>query len=134
MASFKYLRKLTPKSKLGFGKFSDLTIGELLILRKTVYLRWVYYNCSMIDYDDVIFSSIHMNEKHKIEKPGVNPDLYEIVNNKIQATISGGAVNFYKMKSKMNRKNRIKHFRASCGSRNTASKGVMQAFNHGKMR
>jgi hypothetical protein len=37
-------RVLTLKSRLGFGKYANNTIQEIVNLGKNQYLRWVYYN------------------------------------------------------------------------------------------
>ena len=71
--SFKYLRTLTEKSTLGFGKYSDLKVGDLIVSKKHGYLIWVYYNCSMIDYNDEVLQLLHIDEEWQIDKPGIEP-------------------------------------------------------------
>lgn len=63
------LRKLTKKSTLKFGKWSDLTIGNLIKIEKP-YLRWVYFNSSNIDFMDDVLTEIEIPTEFKISKPG----------------------------------------------------------------
>lgn len=67
-------RKLTLKSTLKFGKYSDLTIQQIIDQKHTQYLRWVYYNVSGIDFMEDIKRMIGIEEKDEIPKPGVNPE------------------------------------------------------------
>jgi len=75
------LRKLTRKSIIGFGRYEILTIGEILIMHKDAYLRWVYYNASHINFFNDILTEIGIHEKIRIDKPGTNPDLREKCHN-----------------------------------------------------
>lgn len=65
------LRTLTEKSTLGFGKFHDMRIGNLLKLKAgKIYLIWVYFNCSNITFIPEILEAIKIQEKDVIKKPG----------------------------------------------------------------
>ena len=69
------LRTLTEKSTLGFGKFADMSVGQVIALNKTTYLRWCYYNLSGISFSDDVLKKIYLPDSFKIEKPGINPTL-----------------------------------------------------------
>lgn len=74
------LRKLTGKSILGFGKYADLSVQQLIDLSKKAYLRWVYFNASNIDFMEDILIEIRIihpptNDDRRIAKPGKNPSL-----------------------------------------------------------
>lgn len=83
------LRKLTEKSILGFGKYTDLTVGNLLALGRTRELRWIYYHCSMITFMDDILDKISCYPEYRIKKPGVNPDMHNILNARFDENITG---------------------------------------------
>ena len=68
------LRKLTLKSKLCFGKYSEETV-EHLISRKGFkakdYLRWCYFNLSKISFtDEVLINDLKIRKEDLIKKPG----------------------------------------------------------------
>ena len=68
------LRKLTWKSRFGFGKHADLTIQQLFDLNLKGYLRWIYFNNSKITYIDEILDMLIYPE-YRIDKPGINREL-----------------------------------------------------------
>jgi hypothetical protein len=67
-------RKLTEKSVLGFGKYCDYSVGQVLSLEEHHYLRWVYYNCSNINFFEDVLIQIGIKENNHIEKPGTDKD------------------------------------------------------------
>ena len=68
------LRKLTAKSTMGFGKFNSLRVGDLLAIQNHTYLRWVYFNASMIDFFEEILNEIGIDPEWRIDKPGKDPE------------------------------------------------------------
>mgnify|MGYP006995573872 FL=1 len=68
------LRKLTEKSTIGFGKFNSLRVGDLLAIQNHTYLRWVYFNASMIDFFEEILDEIGIDPEWRIDKPGKDPE------------------------------------------------------------
>lgn len=75
MSDVTLLRKLTRKSILKFGQYSDLQVQNLLDLQRYKYLRWVYFNCSNISFMDDILDEIRIPLNFRIVKPSKNPDL-----------------------------------------------------------
>lgn len=69
------LRKLSRKSLLKFGKHSDLTVQQLIDTRNSIYLRWVYFNCSNITFMEDILEEIRIPFDFRINKPGKNKNL-----------------------------------------------------------
>ena len=71
----KFLRTLTEKSKLGYGRYSDYTVRT--VLDKTdqgkEYIQWMYYNLSMISFHEDVLNEIGIEPKDRIEKPGAMP-------------------------------------------------------------
>jgi hypothetical protein len=76
MSDVTLLRKLTRKSILKFGQYSDLQVQNLLDLQRYKYLRWVYFNCSNISFMDDILDEIRIPLNFRIQKPSKNPDLH----------------------------------------------------------
>jgi Rps23 Pro-64 3,4-dihydroxylase Tpa1-like proline 4-hydroxylase len=76
MSDVTLLRKLTRKSIMKFGQYSDLQVQNLLDLQRYKYLRWVYFNCSNISFVDDILDEIRIPLNFRIVKPSKNPDLY----------------------------------------------------------
>ena len=76
------LRILSRKSTLGFGKYGDLSIQQLLDLRKGQYIRWVYYNFEGITFQDDILKEASIFDNDKISKPGRNPEVCDIITKK----------------------------------------------------
>jgi hypothetical protein len=75
-------RVLTLKSKLGFGKYTDLTIQEIINLGKASYLRWVYFNYENIDFLPEILTTIQIPVEYRLAKPAKKPDVLQEVNDK----------------------------------------------------
>ena len=76
MSDVTLLRTLTRKSILKFGQYSDLQVQNLLDLQRYKYLRWVYFNCSNINFMDDILEEIKIPLNFRIVKPSKNPDLH----------------------------------------------------------
>jgi len=123
------LRTMTEKSVIGFGKYTDLRVQDLLNQRKTRDLRWIYYNCSLLTFMPNILEEIGVTEEHRIEKPGKNHDLGIELNEAKKKRILG----FQKLKNQSHTRRVIK---ANNASRRFVdhikySKGSLVARNHG---
>ena len=76
--AFKNLRTLTVKSTLGFGKYSDERVGGVLKFSSGHwYLAWVYYNCSMINFNEEVLEELMIRKGYRIDKPGTDPGMYD---------------------------------------------------------
>lgn len=71
------LRTLTRKSKIGYGKFKDQTVGELLDANYKKELAWLYYNVQWITFMPDILEELKIIGKWAIEKPGTDPIAYK---------------------------------------------------------
>jgi hypothetical protein len=80
MSDVVLLRKLTRKSMMNFGKYYDLTVQEIIDLLKHKYLRWVYFNCSNIDFFEDVLDEIKIPLEFRIIKPSKKPILHEQCN------------------------------------------------------
>jgi hypothetical protein len=76
MSDVTLLRKLTRKSVLKFGQYSDLSVQEMINLQKHKYLRWVYFNCSNIDFMEDVLDEIKIPSDFRIPKPSKKPELH----------------------------------------------------------
>ena len=71
---------MTEKSKLGYGKFADYTVNDLLHCfgwKGKQYLRWSYFNLSNISFMDNILDELKIPEDMRIAKPGVDKEAWE---------------------------------------------------------
>jgi hypothetical protein len=80
MSDVVLLRKLTRKSILKFGQHSDLTVQEIINLNRKKYLRWVYFNCSNIDFMEDVLDEIKVLPDFRISKPSKKPELHYELN------------------------------------------------------
>lgn len=123
------LRTLTLKSVLGFGKYADMTVHQVLSLKHTRVLRWYYYNCSMISFIPDVLDFIDIKEDERIDKPGKDPDMFERVNEEIQKNLGGLPRHIVNKtgKSRQRENNR----RRWHSNKFRYSKSYMQSKNHG---
>ena len=70
------LRTLTRKSKLGFGKWKDYTVQELLDLKKHKVLISPYFKITSINYIEEVLNELKITEKYRIKKPSSNKEMY----------------------------------------------------------
>ena len=131
----KYLRTLTEKSTIGFGKYSEMRVGEVLeIAGGPYYLSWVYYNCSMISFDEDILNRIGIFNKLLIEKPGKNPQMYEdVFGNRRAAFLWGhkGCSEHRVVKKRMRKNKKRDYVNFKVRDERTYSKKNMQSKNQG---
>lgn len=63
-------RIMTLKSKIGFGYFKDLTVGELIGTNKHYDLLRMYYGLEKIDFNTEVKEILHLTTNRQIVKPG----------------------------------------------------------------
>ena len=76
MSDVVLLRKLTRKSVLNFGQYEGMSVQQLLDTKKQNYLRWVYYNCSNIDFFSDVLDELRIAKDFIITKPSKNPEMF----------------------------------------------------------
>ena len=64
-------RICTEKSLLGFGKYEDLPVGDILKVDEE-YIVWVYANCEKVSFKKEILDALGVRQ---IQKPGIDPDI-----------------------------------------------------------
>ena len=79
------LRTLTLKSILKFGKHADIPIWKLIEGGTgKAYLSWVYYNCSMINFNEEVLILLRIRSEKRINKPGINKEIFNERTKKIK--------------------------------------------------
>jgi hypothetical protein len=73
------LRKLTRKSRLGFGyrDIKHITIQDILIMNKHKELIKIYFGLGKINFTDDILEELGISEDMRIKKPGKIEDYEE---------------------------------------------------------
>lgn len=66
-------RIMTERSRMGFGKYADLTVGDVLRLDET-YIPFAYYTMGMVSFHDDILDALQMS---RIPKPGTDMDAWK---------------------------------------------------------
>lgn len=123
------LRTLTAKSTFGFGKYYDFPVKYCLDNKFHPYLRWVYYNCSMISFIPEILDTILIPIECRISKPGKYPEKGDALNDLILMRMLG----YTKWKIKQHKKkvNKSKNIGREIKERKKFSKSNLQRLNHG---
>jgi len=129
----KYLRTLTEKSTLGFGKYSDARVGNVLKLSSGHwYLAWIYFNCSMINFCDEVMDKLMIRDDYVIKKPGTDPEMWDkYLEAAIKKTFGPAGLNKFIHKNRNKSKQKAKYTGFSVRDRKKYSKGNMQSRNHG---
>ena len=73
------LRKLTRKSRLGFGyrDIKDIPIQDIMIMNKHKELIKIYFGLGKINFTDDILDELGISEDMRIQKPGKISDYNE---------------------------------------------------------
>ena len=74
------LRTLTRKSKLKFGKHSELTVQRMLELHRHRELIKYYFTKSPINFTDDILDELKLTKGYRIDKPSINWNMYNKFN------------------------------------------------------
>lgn len=132
------LRKLTLKSKIGFGVYQNETVEKVIGMQKNKVLRDIYFNNSNITFIDEILETIGITEEFRIKKPGKNKELGAKLNKKkwvgmmryIEENSKGMTKNylFNQLKKLKNEK------RIIVDRKNNLNKGILRDINHGHKR
>ena len=126
-------RKLALRSRLGFGRYCDCTVQDLLNAGQQEYLIWVYYNCSRIDFLPDVREAIGISEV--IDKPGVAPQYFEAYKatkfKKFDEMTEDEKKRFFGSLSRYKAILRARARRAERWDEAATRPGVLQAINHG---
>jgi len=70
------LKTLTEKSIIEFGKNKDMSVADILIVRK-IDLIYTYFNYSNLTFTNDILDKLKIDIDDRITKPGKNPDIFQ---------------------------------------------------------
>jgi hypothetical protein len=71
------LRKMTMRSLIKFGPTPELTVSELITLRRQKELLRMYFGYSKIDFDDEVKSELCIEGEFEIKKPGKDWKIFD---------------------------------------------------------
>lgn len=126
------LRKKTRKALIGWGKYKDYTV-EQLITALPQEIVWLYYHVEWMTFTDDILDEVKIFEHERIEKPGIDQEMFEKrLNNFIRSRYKNKDIaNFVvAAKEKKRRRRALQIVEESVNF----TKGQLQAMNHGHMR
>lgn len=69
-------RRLSRLSRISFGPYTERTVEQMLLRGKKLDLIKMYYQLSHISFLDDVLADLLITEEWRIEKPGVNKDMY----------------------------------------------------------
>lgn len=124
-------RICTEKSILGFGKYADLRVGDIMKVDDK-YIPWVYFNKAGISFHADILERYGLPP---IEKPGADPDAFYKWDRERWNAVKETLTEEQRMHAAMNRKRGkqaaavARLVRAEKAAR--YSKAELQAINHG---
>jgi len=131
------LRTLTLKSKLGFGKYHDYTVKDIII-KEVNYLVWAYFNMDMISFMDDVLDEIDIPMEYRIEKPGKNVDMFKKYKDSRRVDFNSLSeeekLEIIKKRSHNKKQHKIYNINKRISNNFNFSKGKMQNRNHGKMK
>jgi len=129
MVDITLLRKLTEKSKFGFGKYNNLAVREVLNLQHPQYIRWCYFNLDKISFIEDILNEVKIPKEYRIEKPGKNPELGKKLDEEVWNNMWGLTRHINEKVRRKERKRNLCRYNARDSLK--YSKGAMQRINHG---
>ena len=120
-------RILTEKSPLNFGKYGDLTLGDVLKVDEE-YCVWMYANMPNISFHQRILDALGLP---KIDKPGICPQVLWDWKKKIEAEYTAEQQrNGRFAKARGKRKEAVARY-LEAKRATSFTKGQLQAINHG---
>lgn len=121
-------RIMTEKSVIGFGKYADMRVGDILKVDPT-YIAWAYFSCSMVSFKKEILEDVGITTA--ISKPGTSEEAFKEWKRKQSEGYTEEERQHY----------HYAHVRAQKGAAlarlcdakraTTFTKGQLQALNHG---
>lgn len=119
------------KSMFQEGRYAGLTVQDLINSGNKCFLRFVYYNYSMISFLPDILEEIGIKEEYKINKPGKDLGMFNFVRDSINSKIGG--LKKYRFKQHRKKVEKAKLISRSKSIMYSETKGYLQAKNHGKI-
>jgi len=124
-------RICTEKSVLGFGRYRDLTVHDIIIMDAS-YIAYVYYSCTKVSFHKDILDLLKITP---IQKPGKNLELFEAWKKEFKANLPFTEEErkhyHYMRRNAEKRKAAKKLERVERYENRTTNKGWLQSINHG---
>lgn len=137
------MRTVTPKSIFGFGKYTDISIQQMLNMGMHKELLKIYYSNRNLDYNQELKDALCIHGEHEIDKRNYNHEsrYYESTNYHINQCLK--QILSKKTDDELDKHKRMKrkemHYgrkqvkaKESIYKRTIFSKGVQQMRNHNK--
>ena len=121
------LRICTEKSRLGFGKYDDLTVGDILKVDE-VYIAYVYYNIPKVSFKQDILDRLAITP---IAKPGKDQKAWWAWKDAYELRFTEEQRSHGRMRLAQVRKAVAKAKAARVARATYCSKATLQAINHG---
>ncbi len=123
------LRICTEKSRLGFGKYGDLTVGDILKVDRK-YVAYIYYNIEKVSFKKDILEDLHITP---IAKPGKDKEAWWAWEREYESSFTEeqqlhGRFQRARVRKAVQRARLVREIRAT-----SYSKRDLQAINHGHM-
>lgn len=125
------LRTMSRKSMFHEGKYAGLTVQDILNSGNKSFLRFAYYNYSMISFLPDVLEEIGIKEGYKINKPGKDLEMFDLVRELINSNIGG--LKKYRFKQHRNKVKKAQLKSNLIARKYSETKGYLQAKNHGKI-
>lgn len=123
------LRVLTRKSKLGFGRFHDWTVADMLI-RNPSYIAWAYYCVPGISFCEEILQELKIEDR--IQKPGKDEAAFREYQKAVTKTFTKEERDHHFWAGAKIRKRKARAALAREITKTSFTKGELQAINNGK--
>lgn len=122
------LRTLTRKSKIGWGKFPEMTVQQIMDAGYKYELIKLYYTIQTITYTEDILEELAIFERYRIPKPGVDKEMLAKKQYMRLDKRTNGKARFIQ---KANEKKRAVRRCEKVEEEVNLSKAALQAINHG---
>ena len=138
------LRTMARKSVFYEGKFEGYSVQQLIDLKEYCYLRWCYFNCSMVSFLTDILEEIGVSEEFRIDKPGTDLSKFDELTAQKRKSYNGLLADISKedpkkaclIDKRLKRKKRnlayIQKMTVMNADSRYFSKAAMQSRNHGR--
>lgn len=120
-------RICTEKSVPGFGKYADLTFGDIMKVDDE-YIPWVYYNIEKVSFREGILDAYGLE---RIEKPGVDPEKFYAWRRKLSEAFTDEQRRNGRFARARGRKKAAIAAKMQAERETRFTKGELMAINHG---
>lgn len=126
------LRICTEKSILGFGKYADCTVANIMALEPQ-YIAYIYYSVRRVSFHKSILETLCIDP---IEKPGTDAEALKRWNAAYRNTFTEEQRrNYALIKGAVRKRKALKALaRAEAREEGYTSKAHLQAINHGHIK